>query len=95
MNVQWFPGHMAKTRRMMSEQLGLIDIVVELLDARLPLSSQNPEISNIIGDKPRLIILNKADLAGENYQLYFTGCVGHYSNDAVTIYITNTSKREI
>ncbi|MBQ3226798.1 MAG: ribosome biogenesis GTPase YlqF [Clostridia bacterium] len=65
MNVQWFPGHMAKTRRMMSEQLGLIDIVVELLDARLPLSSQNPEISNIIGDKPRLIILNKADLADD------------------------------
>ena len=49
----------------MSEQLGLIDIVVELLDARLPLSSQNPEISNIIGDKPRLIILNKADLADD------------------------------
>ncbi len=66
MNLQWFPGHMAKTRRMMTEQLALIDIVVELLDARLPLSSQNPEISNIIGDKPRLVILNKADLADES-----------------------------
>ena len=66
MNLQWFPGHMAKTRRMMTEQLTLIDIVVELLDARLPLSSQNPEISNIIGDKPRLVILNKADLADES-----------------------------
>ena len=65
MNLQWFPGHMAKTRRMMTEQLALIDIVVELLDARLPLSSQNPEISNIIGDKPRLVILNKSDLADE------------------------------
>lgn len=65
MNLQWFPGHMAKTRRMMAEQLSLIDIVAELLDARLPLSSQNPEISGIIGDKPRLIILNKADLADE------------------------------
>ena len=65
MNLQWFPGHMAKTRRMMTEQLGLIDIVVELLDARLPVSSQNPEINTIVGSKPRLIILNKADLADE------------------------------
>ncbi len=66
MNLQWFPGHMAKTRRMMTEQLGLIDIVVELLDARLPLSSQNPEISTIIKDKPRLVILNKADIADDS-----------------------------
>lgn len=65
MNVQWFPGHMAKTRRMLSEQIGFIDIVIELLDARLPLSSQNPEIGNLVGDKPRLIILNKADLADD------------------------------
>ena len=65
MNVQWFPGHMAKTRRMLSEQIGFIDIVIELLDARLPLSSQNPEIGNLVGDKPRLVILNKADLADD------------------------------
>lgn len=65
MNLQWFPGHMAKTRRMITEQLGLVDIVAELLDARLPLSSQNPEINSIVGDKPRLILLNKADLADE------------------------------
>lgn len=65
MNVQWFPGHMAKTRRMLSEQIGFIDIVIELLDARLPLSSQNPEIRNLVGDKPRLVILNKADLADD------------------------------
>lgn len=63
MNLQWFPGHMAKTRRMISENLKLVDVVVELLDARLPLSSRNPEIDKIVGDKPRLLVLNKADIA--------------------------------
>lgn len=66
MNLQWFPGHMAKTRRLITENLKLIDIVVELLDARLPLSSRNPEIDVLVGDKPRLLILNKADLADES-----------------------------
>ncbi|MBE7053683.1 MAG: ribosome biogenesis GTPase YlqF [Ruminococcaceae bacterium] len=63
MNVQWFPGHMAKTRRLIEENLKLIDIVVELLDARLPISSQNPEIDMLVKNKPRLILLNKADIA--------------------------------
>ncbi|MBR5236348.1 MAG: ribosome biogenesis GTPase YlqF [Clostridia bacterium] len=65
MNIQWFPGHMAKTRRLIGENLKLVDLVVELLDARAPLSSQNPDIENICGQKPRLLILNKADLADE------------------------------
>lgn len=63
MNLQWFPGHMAKTRRMISENLKLVDVVVELLDARLPLSSRNPEIDRIVGDRPRILVLNKADIA--------------------------------
>lgn len=63
MTVQWFPGHMAKARRQIHEKLGLIDVVIELLDARLPLSSQNPMIHEIIQDKPRIVLLNKADLA--------------------------------
>ena len=50
-SIQWFPGHMAKTRRVMKESLGLVDIVVELRDARIPKSSRNPEIEKIIGDK--------------------------------------------
>ncbi len=66
MQVQWFPGHMAKTRRMIGEQMKLIDIVVELLDARLPLSSRNPEIDELTRGKPRLVLLNKADLADED-----------------------------
>jgi ribosome biogenesis GTPase A len=63
MTIQWFPGHMAKARREVTEQLKLVDIVFELVDARLPLSSRNPMIDELIQHKPRLLILNKADLA--------------------------------
>ena len=62
-NVQWFPGHMAKTRRLIKESLNLVDGVVELTDARIPSSSRNPEIDSIIKNKPRIILLNKCDLA--------------------------------
>lgn len=61
--VQWFPGHMAKTRRVISADLKLVDIVIELLDARVPMSSENPEIDRLIKNKPRLVLLNKSDLA--------------------------------
>ena len=61
--IQWFPGHMAKTRRMMSESLGSVDIVLELLDARIPYSSKNPEIEKLTKGKPKLTILTKASLA--------------------------------
>ncbi len=75
MNIQWFPGHMAKTRRLIGENLKLVDLVVELLDARAPLSSRNPDIESICGAKPRLLILNKSDLAdpveNERWLLYF------------------------
>ena len=63
--VQWFPGHMAKTRRQIKESLPLVDAVTELLDARIPLSSRNPELSELIGSKPRIVLLNKCDLADE------------------------------
>ncbi len=61
--IQWFPGHMAKTRRMIQKSLPLVDAVAELLDARLPLSSRNPEFDRLTRKKPRLVILNKADMA--------------------------------
>ena len=61
--IQWFPGHMAKTRRMISENLKNVDVVIEILDARIPLSSRNPEIIKLKENKPSLIILNKASLA--------------------------------
>lgn len=65
MNIQWFPGHMAKTRRLLTENLNLIDVVIEILDARIPGSSKNPEIDEIIKSKPRVVIFNKSDLADE------------------------------
>ena len=61
--IQWFPGHMAKTRRMIGENLTTVDAVIEILDARIPASSRNPDIDRICGDKPRLVLLNKAGLA--------------------------------
>lgn len=69
MNIQWFPGHMAKTRRLLNENLKLIDVVIELLDARIPKSSKNPEIESIINKKPRVTVLNKADMADEKISL--------------------------
>ena len=65
-NITWFPGHMTKTRRQITEDLKLVDVVIEILDARIPKSSQNPEIRDIIKDKKRIIVLNKSDLADEN-----------------------------
>lgn len=65
MDIQWFPGHMAKTKRLIAENLKLVDCVIELVDARLPQSSRNPEMDCIAGNKPRLLLLNKADLADE------------------------------
>lgn len=61
--IQWFPGHMSKARRQVQENLKFVDFVTILVDARLPLSSQNPMLIKIVGDKPKLLILNKADLA--------------------------------
>lgn len=63
MNIQWYPGHMTKTRRMMEEDLKLVDAVCEILDARIPISSRNPDLDAICGSKPRLVILNRIDLA--------------------------------
>ncbi len=63
MNINWYPGHMKKTKKLLREQLKLVDIVYELLDARIPLSSKNPDLDQIVGDKPKIIILNKIDLA--------------------------------
>lgn len=62
-SIQWFPGHMAKTRRMIGDSLRLVDLVVELLDARIPQASANPELGRILGKKPRLVLLGKADTA--------------------------------
>ena len=73
--IQWFPGHMSKARRQVQENLKFVDFVMVLVDARLPLSSQNPMLTKIVGDKPKLMILNKVDLADpvatKEWQEYF------------------------
>lgn len=63
MNIQWYPGHMAKAKRKILEDLKLVDIVIELLDARIPMSSRNPEVDDIVGNKKRIIVLNKSDMS--------------------------------
>lgn len=72
MHVQWFPGHMAKTKRMIQDQLKLVDVVIELVDARLPVSSRNPLLEQLVGGKkPRVVILNKEDLADPQRTAYW------------------------
>ena len=66
MNIQWYPGHMTKARRMMQEDIKLIDVVIELVDARIPFSSKNPDIDDLARNKYRLILLNKTDLADDS-----------------------------
>ena len=62
-NINWYPGHMKKTRELIQENLKLVDVVVELLDARIPISSRNPIIGELVGNKPRIVVLNKSDLS--------------------------------
>ena len=66
MNLNWYPGHMAKTRRQIESDIKIVDIVIELLDARIPISSQNPDIAQIISKKKKIVVLNKGDLADDN-----------------------------
>ncbi len=67
MNFQWYPGHMTKAKRMMQENIKLIDLVIELVDSRIPMSSRNPDIDSLAVNKSRIILLNKSDLASESY----------------------------
>ncbi len=78
--VQWFPGHMAKTRRLIKESLPFVDLVTEIVDARIPLSSSNPELSEMIGNKPRIVLLNKCDVADENATKQW---VEYYKNSGI------------
>ena len=69
MNIQWYPGHMAKTKRIIKENIKLVDVVVELLDARIPRSSKNPDIDELAANKKRIVVLNKADLSDDKSNL--------------------------
>ncbi|MDO4281532.1 MAG: ribosome biogenesis GTPase YlqF [Peptococcaceae bacterium] len=93
MDIQWFPGHMAKARRMIEKEMRLVDVVIELRDARIPESSRNPLLNEIIGKKkPRLIVLNKADLADANRTQYW---INQYKSDTrLAIAVNATSGRK-
>ena len=90
-NIQWFPGHMAKTRRKIKEILPLIDAVAEVVDARIPLSSRNPELKELIGNKPHIILLNKCDMADKSVTDEW---IKFYKNDkkVCTRVLTNAKK---
>ncbi|MDG3142271.1 ribosome biogenesis GTPase YlqF [Streptococcus suis] len=101
--IQWFPGHMSKARRQVQENLKYIDFVTVLVDARLPLSSQNPMLSKIVGDKPKLLILNKADLADntrtKEWRQYFEGqgikTLAINSKEQVTVKLVTDASRSL
>ena len=80
-NIQWFPGHMAKTRRLIKECLPLIDAVAEIVDSRVPAGSRNPDLAELIGNKPRIILLNKCDMADPAVTDMW---IKHYKDEGVT-----------
>ena len=80
MNIQWYPGHMTKTRRQIEADLSQVDMVAEIIDARIPISSRNPDIDALVGGKPRLVVLNRADQADEEANRLWAKhfrCQGH------------------
>ena len=83
--IQWFPGHMAKTRRLMGESLKLVDIVVELIDARIPRSSRNPELDKWVRGKPRLVVINKCDTADKTITQKWLDWFGQKEIPAIAI----------
>lgn len=87
-HIHWFPGHMAKARRVIGEHLKLVDVVIELLDARIPISSSNPMISEITQNKPRIIALNKADLAEEKWTTQWIGAFAAEGLSVATVEAT-------
>ena len=91
MNIQWYPGHMTKTRRQIEADLKQVDAVCEIVDARIPVSSRNPDIDSICGSKPRVIVLNRIDLADPAATKIWTT---HYKNKGYTVVCTDCKSRK-
>ena len=87
-SINWYPGHMAKTKRQIEQDLKLIDVVIEILDARIPLSSQNPDIGNLIEKKKRIVLLNKSDLADEKKNILWKK---YFEQKGASCIITNSN----
>lgn len=90
-NINWYPGHMKKTRELIRENLKLVDVVVEVVDARIPVSSRNPLIHEILGDKPSIIALNKMDLADIEMNRAW---LDHYREEGITSLLVNSNSGE-
>ena len=86
-NVQWFPGHMAKARRMITESVKLVDVVCEVADARIPISSRNPELDSLLAGRPRLLVLNRTDLADPAVTKLWTA---HFRAEGVPVIETDS-----
>lgn len=96
MEVQWFPGHMAKTKRMIAEQLKMVDVVIELVDARLPLSSRNPLLDELVAKrKPRIMILNKEDLADRRRTDYYLNYFNQQQNCWAIAFNATVGKKQL
>lgn len=85
-NINWFPGHMARARRILSENLKLVDVVIEIVDARIPFSSRNPEIDKVLLNKPRVIIGNKKDLSDPKMNGFWKN---YYASKGIKVYYTD------
>ncbi|MDF2532112.1 MAG: ribosome biosis GTP-binding protein YlqF [Clostridia bacterium] len=89
MNIQWYPGHMTRAKRKIAEDLKLVDVVIELVDARIPMSSRNPDVDQIVGGKPRIIVLNKSDLSDENANRLW---IRYYTSNNTKVILANSIK---
>lgn len=90
-NINWYPGHMAKTKKQIIEDLKLVDVVVEILDARIPISSRNPDLEELIKNKTRLIVLNKSDLADEKQNKLW---IDYFENIGMPAVLVNSNNGE-
>lgn len=88
MNINWYPGHMLKTKKQIMEDLKLIDVVIEILDARIPVSSRNPDIQKTVQNKERIVVLNKSDLAEEKETSKWQE---YYKKNNITVIITDSN----
>ena len=91
MNIQWYPGHMTKTRRQMEQDLKQVDAVCEIMDARIPISSRNPDIDSICGNKPRMVILNRLDLADPDATARWAA---HFKKQGIAAVATDCKSRK-
>ena len=91
-SINWYPGHMAKAKRLIEEDLKLIDIVIEVIDARIPIASRNPDLNKIVKNKKKIIVLNKADLADEKQTRKWKEKLTEKDTIAISVNALNNTK---